>query len=77
MREMPRPPIRLSARSHARIFRILIYIPAFKPTSTEITKDTPPTFMLAADNDKGPSTAIPSLYLSLKKAGVPTEDPYL
>lgn len=29
--------------------------------------------MLCADNDRGPSTAIPALYLELKKAGVPAE----
>ena len=29
--------------------------------------------MLCADNDNSPSTAIPNLYLALKKAGVPAE----
>lgn len=31
------------------------------------------TFILCADNDKGPSLAIPALYLALKKVGVPAE----
>jgi len=53
-------------------FQILIY-PGIQADKIEVTKDTPPTFMLAADNDKGPSTAIPALYLALKKAGVPAE----
>ena len=53
-------------------FQILIY-PGIQADKVEVVKDTPPTFMLAADNDKGPSTAIPSLYLALKKAGVPAE----
>lgn len=53
-------------------FQILIY-PGIQAEKVEVTKDTPPTFMLAADNDKGPSTAIPALYLALKKAGVPAE----
>jgi len=53
-------------------YQILIY-PGIRAENYTVTKDTPPTFMLAADNDRGPSTAIPSLYLALKKAGVPTE----
>ncbi len=53
-------------------YQILIY-PGFRPDSIHVTKDTPPTFMLCADNDKGPSTAISTLYPALKNAGVPTE----
>ncbi len=53
-------------------YQILIY-PGIHAEAVEVTKDTPPTFMLCADNDKGPSTAIPALYLALKKAGVPAE----
>lgn len=53
-------------------FQILIY-PGIQADKVEVTKDTPVTFMLAADNDKGPSTAIPALYLALKKAGIPAE----
>lgn len=53
-------------------YQILIY-PGIRAESVNVTKDTPPTFMLCADNDKGPSVAIPTLYLALKKAGVPTE----
>lgn len=53
-------------------FQILIY-PGIRAETVQVTKETPPTFMLAADNDQGPSTAIPALYLALKKAGVPAE----
>jgi acetyl esterase/lipase len=53
-------------------YQILIY-PGIRAETVNITKNTPPTFMLAADNDTGPSTAIPALYLALKKAGVPAE----
>jgi len=53
-------------------YQILIY-PGIRAETVNVTKDTPPTFMLCADNDRGPSVAIPTLYLSLKKAGVPTE----
>ena len=53
-------------------FQILIY-PGIQAEKFIVTKDTPPAFMLAADNDKGPSTAIATLYLALKKAGVPAE----
>jgi acetyl esterase/lipase len=53
-------------------YQILIY-PGIRAESVQVTKDTPPTFMLCADNDKGPSLAIPALYLALKKEGVPAE----
>ena len=53
-------------------FQILIY-PGIQADKFQVTKDTPQTFMLAADNDKGPSSAIPALYLALKSAGVPAE----
>jgi acetyl esterase/lipase len=53
-------------------FQILIY-PGVQAEKVEVSKDTPPTFLLCADNDKGPSTAIPAVYLALKKAGVPAE----
>ena len=53
-------------------YQILIY-PGVRAENFTITSDTPPTFMLCADNDRGPSTAISSLYPLLKKAGVKTE----
>jgi acetyl esterase/lipase len=53
-------------------YQILIY-PGIRVDAVNVTNDTPPTFMLCADNDRGPSTAIPALYLALKKAGVPAE----
>lgn len=53
-------------------YQILIY-PGIRAENVTITTETPPTFMLCADNDKGPSLAIPALYLELKKAGVPAE----
>ena len=53
-------------------FQILIY-PGIQAEKFQVTKETPPAFMLAADNDKVPSTAIPTLYLALKSAGVPAE----
>ncbi len=53
-------------------YQILIY-PGINVDRVTVSKDTPPTFMLCADNDRGPSLAIPNLYLALKKAGVPTE----
>ena len=53
-------------------FQILIY-PGIRAETVYVTKDTPTTFLLCADNDKGPSTAIPAVYLALKKAGVPAE----
>lgn len=53
-------------------YQILIY-PGIRVENVTVTKDTPPTFMLCADNDRGPSVAIPNLYLALKKEGVPSE----
>lgn len=53
-------------------YQVLIY-PGIRAETVNVTKDTPPTFMLCADNDKGPSLAIPALYLALKKAWVPAE----
>lgn len=53
-------------------YQILIY-PGIRAENVTVTKETPPTFMLCADNDRGPSAAIPNLYLALKKAGVPSE----
>ena len=53
-------------------YQILIY-PGIKAETYNITKDTPPTFMLCADNDKGPAAAISALYPMLKNAGVKTE----
>ncbi len=53
-------------------YQVLIY-PGIRSDNMAVTKDTPPAFMLCADNDKGPSTAIPNLYLALKQAGVPAE----
>lgn len=53
-------------------YQILIY-PGVRADTVVVTKDTPPAFMLCADNDRGPATAIPALYLAFKKAGVPAE----
>jgi endo-1,4-beta-xylanase len=53
-------------------FQVLIY-PGIQAEKFQVTKDTPQAFMLAADNDKGPSTAIAQLYLAFKSAGVPAE----
>lgn len=53
-------------------YQILIY-PGIRAETVTFTKDTPPTFMLCADNDRGPANALPVLYQALKKAGVPAE----
>ena len=68
----PGDPDPIERQSSKPDYQILIY-PGIQADKVEVTKDTPPTFMLCADNDKGPSTAIPALYLALKKAGVPAE----
>jgi endo-1,4-beta-xylanase len=53
-------------------FDALIY-PGIRANTYTIPKDMPVTFMLCADNDRGPSTALSVLYPMLKAAGVQTE----
>jgi endo-1,4-beta-xylanase len=53
-------------------YQILIY-PGVRADNVQFTKDTPPTFMLCASNDNGPQSALPVLYVALKKAGVSAE----
>jgi endo-1,4-beta-xylanase len=53
-------------------FQVLIY-PGVQAANIVMTKDTPPAFMLCANNDAGPSSAIPALAEAMKKAGVPVE----
>ena len=53
-------------------FDALIY-PGIRAESYTIPKDMPLTFMLCADNDRGPSTALAGLYPMLKAAGIKTE----
>lgn len=53
-------------------FQVLIY-PGVQPANIVVTKDTPPAFMLCANNDAGPSNAIPVLAQALKKVGVPVK----
>jgi endo-1,4-beta-xylanase len=53
-------------------FDALIY-PGIRAENYTIPKDMPVTFLLCADNDRGPSTALGGLYPMLKAAGVKTE----
>ncbi|HWE52981.1 MAG TPA: alpha/beta hydrolase [Bryobacteraceae bacterium] len=68
----PDSPDPIDHQSSRPDYQVLIY-PGVRADKIAVSKDTPPTFMLCADNDRGPSTAIPNLYLALKKAGVPAE----
>ncbi|MDR3699709.1 MAG: alpha/beta hydrolase [Candidatus Sulfopaludibacter sp.] len=63
------PVDRVSSRPD---FVALIY-PGIRADGYTIPKDMPLTFMLCADNDRGPSTALSVLYPKLKAAGVQTE----
>ncbi len=60
---------RLSSRPD---FDALIY-PGVRANNYTIPKDMPATFMLCADNDRGPSNALAGLYPMLKAAGIRTE----
>jgi acetyl esterase/lipase len=53
-------------------FDALIY-PGIRANAYTIPKDMPVTFLLCADNDRGPSTALAALYPMLKAAGIQTE----
>jgi acetyl esterase/lipase len=53
-------------------FDALIY-PGIRANDYTIPKDMPVTFLLCADNDRGPSTALSALYPMLKAAGIQTE----
>ena len=53
-------------------FDALIY-PGIRANTYTIPKDMPVTFLLCADNDRGPSTALSALYPMLKAAGIQTE----
>jgi acetyl esterase/lipase len=63
------PIDRMSSRPD---FDVLIY-PGIRANNYTIPKDMPPTFMLCADNDRGPSNALAGLYPMLKAAGIQTE----
>ena len=63
------PIDRLSSRPD---FDALIY-PGIRAENYTIPKDMPVTFMLCADDDRGPSTALAGLYPMLKAAGIQTE----
>src|SRR3954453_19143356 len=53
-------------------FDALIY-PGIRANTYTIPKDMPVTFLLCADNDRGPSAALSALYPLLKAAGIQTE----
>lgn len=54
-------------------FMILVY-PGIRPVNDlTVTKDTPPAFFVHADDDRLSAERSISLYLALKKAGVPCE----
>jgi endo-1,4-beta-xylanase len=53
-------------------FDALIY-PGIRANNYNIPKDMPVTFLLCADNDRGPSNALAGLYPLLKAAGIQTE----
>jgi acetyl esterase/lipase len=53
-------------------FQALIY-PGKGAAAVAITKDAPPAFLLCAENDRGPSQALATLFGEFKQAGVPVE----
>jgi acetyl esterase/lipase len=67
--ESPDPIDRFSSRPD---FDALIY-PGIRAETLVIPHDMPVTFLLCADNDRGPSAALAGLYPMLKAAGIKTE----
>jgi acetyl esterase/lipase len=63
------PIDRLSSRPD---FLVLVY-PGFRPESLKVTKETPPTFLVHADDDRLSAERSASFYQALKKAGVSGE----
>jgi acetyl esterase/lipase len=63
------PVDRLSSRPD---YQILIY-GGGPADGLNITADTPPAFLLGADDDRLATGRLPQLYLAFKRAGVPTE----
>jgi endo-1,4-beta-xylanase len=68
-RDAADPIDRISSRPD---FQVLIY-PGGPVGMLNVTKDTPRTFLLCADNDKMAATNLMTLYPMLKQAGVPVE----
>jgi acetyl esterase/lipase len=60
---------RLSSRPD---FQALIY-PGGPLRFQKVLNDTPPAFLLCADNDQGPALNVSGIYSALKAAGVPAE----
>jgi acetyl esterase/lipase len=63
------PIDRLSTRPD---FLVLVY-PGIRPETLTVTKETPPTFLVVADDDRGSAQRTAAFYLALKKAGVSGE----
>ncbi len=63
------PIDRLSSRPD---FLVLVY-PGFRPETLKVTKETPPSFLVHADDDRLSAERSAAFYLALKKAGVSSE----
>jgi acetyl esterase/lipase len=63
------PIDRLSSRPS---FVVLVY-PGIRPETLTVSKETPPTFLVHADDDRLGADRSATFYLALKKAGVPAE----
>lgn len=53
-------------------FAVVVY-PGFRPGVITVPKDTPPTFLVCADDDRSHVVTTVNLYLDLEKQSVPSE----
>ena len=53
-------------------FAVVVY-PGFRPGTITVPKDTPPTFLVCADDDRSHVVTTANLYLDLEKQGVSSE----
>ena len=65
-------PDAIDRQSSRPDFLVLVY-PGFRPESLKVTKETPPTFLVHADDDRLSAERSAAFYLALKKAGVSGE----
>lgn len=68
----PKPSDPIDGLNSRPDFAVLGY-PGIRAESLTVAKNTPPTFMVVADDDQRPSAAVAAYYSKLKAQGIPAE----